>query len=135
MLSPTGVIVVFVLMAGFAITALAVSILILRKGKLYHRLKPETRPRRWVLIFLLFLLAEFVVWFPIWITWPQALVSRFLTGLFGITFAVVGLTFKWFSPLVDSYITAEGLASSVILLKFGPLVPRLRNWGNPTKER
>jgi hypothetical protein len=108
MLSPTGVIVVFALMAGFAITAVAVSVLILRRGKLYHRLKPETRPRRWVLIFLLFLLAVFVVWFPVWITWPQALVSRLLTGLFGITFAVVGLTFKWFSPLVDSYITRKG---------------------------
>ena len=57
---------------------------------------------------LLFLLAVFVVWFPVWMAWPHALVSQLLTGLFGIKFAVVGLTFKWLSPLVDLYIKRKG---------------------------
>jgi hypothetical protein len=108
MLSPTGVIIVFSLMAVFALAAVVVSILILRRGRLYHRLKHESRPRRWVLISLLFLIAVFVVWFPVWMTWPHALVSRLLTGLFGITFVAVGLTFKWLSPFVDSYVKGKG---------------------------
>jgi hypothetical protein len=108
MLSPTGVFIVFVLMGCFAIAAVVVSILVLRRGKLYHRLKPEARLRRWVLILSLFLFAVFVVWFPVWMMWPHALVSRLLTGPFGITFGIMGLTFKWFSPLVDSYIKRKG---------------------------
>jgi hypothetical protein len=53
-----------------------------------------------VLISLLALFLIFVLWFPVWIAWPHALVSRLLTALFGVSFAVVGLTFKWFAPLV-----------------------------------
>jgi hypothetical protein len=108
MLSQAGAFIISVLVGGFGIAAVVVSILILRRGKLYHRLKPEARPRLWVLILLLLLLAVFVVWFSVWMTWPGALVSRILLGLFGITFGVVGLTLKWFSPLVDSYIKRKG---------------------------
>jgi hypothetical protein len=61
-----------------------------------------------VLIFLLVLVAVFIVWFPVWMTWPDALISRLLLGVFTITFGVVGLTFKWLSPLVDGYITRKG---------------------------
>jgi hypothetical protein len=81
---------------------------ILLRGKLYHRLKPEARPRRWVLISLLFLFAVFALWFPVWITWPNALVSRVLLALFGITFFLVGMTLKWWTPLVDSYVKRKG---------------------------
>ena len=108
MLSDTGAVVVLALMIGLGISAVVVSISILRRGKLYHRLNPEARPRRWVLICLLFLLAVFIVWFPVWIRWPHALVSRVLTGLFGITFAGVALTLKWFSQIVDAYIRRKG---------------------------
>jgi len=96
------------LLVGTGAIAAALSIVILRRGKLYHRLSPEARPRRWVLILLLILIAVFLVWFPVWMTWPHALISRFLTGLFGITFGVVTLTFKWLSPFVDGYIRRKG---------------------------
>ena len=108
MLSDTGAAIVLALIMVLGISAVAVSISILRRGKLYHRLNPETRPRRWVLISLLFLSAVFIVWFPVWTRWPHALISRVLTGLFGITFAGVLLTFKWFSRVVDRYIQRRG---------------------------
>jgi hypothetical protein len=61
-----------------------------------------------VLISLLTLFFIFAVWFPVWITWPHALLSRFLTIVFGLTFLVVGLTTKWFTPLVDEYFKRKG---------------------------
>lgn len=57
---------------------------------------------------LLILLVVFIVWFPVWMIWPHATIARLLTGLFGITFFVVGLTAKWFSSLVDAYIMRKG---------------------------
>jgi hypothetical protein len=96
------------LAVGLGISAVVLSVVILRRGKLYHRLKPEARPRRWTLISLLFLFAVFVVWFPVWMTWPKALISRLLLCLFAVTLFVVGMTFKWLTPLVDSYFKKRG---------------------------
>ena len=98
----------FGLLVGLGFVAVGLSIALLGRGKLYHRLSPETRPRRWVLISVLVLAAVFIVWFPVWMTWPHALISRLLLGLFGITFFVVGLTLKWLSPLVDGYVKRKG---------------------------
>jgi len=106
--SDTGAAILLALMLGLGISVVAASISILRRGRLYHRLNPEARPRRWVLISLLFLFAVFIVWFPVWMRWPHALISRVLTGLFGITFLGVALTFKWFSRIVDGYIQRRG---------------------------
>jgi O-antigen/teichoic acid export membrane protein len=108
MLSRTGTIIVISLVVGLGISAVVLSIIILRRGKLYHRLRPEARPRRWILISLLFLFAVFVIWFPVWITWPNALISRLLLGLFGVTFFLVAMTIKWLTPLVDSYVKRRG---------------------------
>lgn len=108
MLSHEGTFIVIGLVVGLGISAVVLSIIILRRGKLYHRLRPEARPRRWILISLLFLFAVFVIWFPVWMTWPNALISRLLLGLFGITFFVVGMTIKWLTPLVDSYVKRKG---------------------------
>ena len=103
MLSPSGTLIVLGLLVGLGIATVWLSITILCRGKLYHRLKRDARPRRWVLISLLALFLIFLVWFPVWMTWPNALISRFLTLLFVVSFAIVGLTFKWFAPLVDAY--------------------------------
>jgi len=65
MLSQTETIVVFSILIAFAVSAVTLSIMILRRGKLYHRLKPEGRPRRWVLVSALVLFAVFVIWFPV----------------------------------------------------------------------
>src|ERR1700733_4703579 len=86
------------LMFALGIAAVVLSIAILREGKLYHRLNPQKRPRRWVLMSLLVLFGVFAVWFPIWILWPRLMVLHLLTLVFAITFGVVGLALKKFSP-------------------------------------
>lgn len=108
MLSQTGTYIVLGVLAGIGIFAVVFSVVILRRGKLYHRLSPESRPRRWVLLLLLILLVVFVVWFPVWMTWPHGSISRFLTLLFAITFFAAGITLKWFSGVVDYYIRRKG---------------------------
>lgn len=108
MLPQTGTLVVLALLVMLGIAAVWLSISILCRGKLYHRLKPEARPRRWVLFFLLSLFLVFIIWFPIWMTWPHALISRVLTLLFGVSFAVIGLTFRWLARLVDAFIKRKG---------------------------
>src|SRR5215469_15642680 len=39
---------------------------------------PDARPRRWVLISMLVLFLIFLVWFPLWMTWPHAANLSFL---------------------------------------------------------
>jgi hypothetical protein len=97
-------------LCALGIVSVTLSIIILRRGKLYHRISPDARPRRWVLIALLVLLTIFLVWFPVWVTWPHALISRLLTGLFGFTFFAVLMTIEWLSGIVDRYIERKGWA-------------------------
>ena len=108
MLSPNGTFAVLGLLLVLGVAAVWLSFTILFRGKLYHRLRPDARPRRWVLISLLALFLIFAVWFPVWLTWPHALFSRFLTLFFGFVFAIVGLTFKLFAPFVDAYFKRKG---------------------------
>lgn len=82
MLCLSGTVIVLGLLVLLGIAAVWLSVAMLRRGELYGRLKPEGRPRRWVLFCLLTLLVVFVIWFPVWIAWPGALISRFLTLLF-----------------------------------------------------
>ncbi len=91
-----------------AVVSVSVSLNILVRGKIYRWLKPQSRPRRWVLISLLVLFAVFAVWFPVWMTWPQSLIAKALTLTFGIVFVVVGLTLKWLDSMVDSYFERRG---------------------------
>lgn len=91
-----------------AIVSLTIAINILLRGRVYQRLKPESRPRRWVLISLLFLFAVFAVWFPIWISWPQSMIARVLTATFAVVFGAVGMTLKWFNGIVDRYVRSKG---------------------------
>jgi len=104
MLSPTGSLILWVLLVGLGIAAVWLSTAILRRGKLYHRLKPEARPRRWVLISVLVLFVVFLVWFPVWMAWPETLISRLLTIIFAGSFLLIGVALKWFAPLVDAFI-------------------------------
>ena len=50
MLSHAGTIIVISLVIGVGISAVILSVTIFRRGKLYHSLRPEARPRRWILI-------------------------------------------------------------------------------------
>ena len=103
MLSRNGQFILFGLLTALGVAVFSLAVAILRRGKLYQRLNPHTRPRRWVLISVLALFFVFLLWFPVWITSPDTLPARFLTALFGVTFVVVGLTITWFAPLVDAY--------------------------------
>lgn len=105
MLNDTLVLACFGLLATIAVTT---SILILARGRFYHSLKPDSRPRRWVLFSLLFLFGVFLVWFPIWYLWPHSLVARVLLFLFSVTFFCVGMSLKWFGPFIDRVIKRSG---------------------------
>jgi hypothetical protein len=107
MFSYTGTVIALSLVVGLGISAVVLSIAILRRGKLYHELNPEARPRRYVLISMLVLFAVFVIWFTVWMAWPNALISRLLLGLFAVTFGVVGVAsrFTWF---LDGYFKRRG---------------------------
>jgi amino acid transporter len=99
---------VVILLIAFAISAVALSIMILSRGKLYERLSPETRPRRWILISVVALFAEFVIAFSVWMMCPDALVSRVLLGAFGVAFFLVGFTIRLLTPQVDAYVKRKG---------------------------
>lgn len=96
------------LLVFLAVLAVSVSIHILLRGRLYHYLKPASRPRRWVLFSLLVLVGVFLAWFPVWSLWPRSRVSWVLTLVFGVTFFVITMALKWFSPLIDRAIKRRG---------------------------
>jgi hypothetical protein len=91
-----------------AVVTVSASVNILLRGRLYQRMKPQRRPRRWVLYSLLLLFAVFVVWFPVWMTWPHSLIARTLASTFAIFFGVVGVTLKWFTGPVDLFVEKRG---------------------------
>src|ERR1700676_1795713 len=96
------------LLVGLGVPAVSLSIAIPRRGKLYRGLEPEARPRRWVLMAVLTLMAVFLLWFPVWMLWPHSLVGRVLTLLFGVTFFLVGMTRKWFSGFGAGSVNRRG---------------------------
>lgn len=98
----------FVGLIILAVLTVTVSSQILLRGRFYHWLKPENRPRRWVLLSLLSLFGVFLLWFIVWSLWPHTLIARALTLLFGLTFFSVGMALKWFTPLIDRAITRRG---------------------------
>ena len=91
-----------------AILAVATSFLILVRGRFYHWLKPERRPRRWVLFSMLVLFGVFLIWFALWVCMPHSATTWAATLAFGFTFFAVGITIKWFTPLVDRLIKRRG---------------------------
>jgi uncharacterized membrane protein YcfT len=104
----TATVAVLVSLLLLAVVAVSVSVNVLMRGRVYQWLKPESRPRRWVLFALLFLFAVFVLWFSVWMTWPQSHVARALTFSFGIAFLAVGLTLRWFAAAVDLFVKRRG---------------------------
>jgi hypothetical protein len=83
-----------------------------------------------VLIYLLVLFAVFVIWFPAWMIWPNALISRVLALLFGITFVVFGLASR-FSSLIDGYIKRKRKSRRVIHIEFAAAeLPHGLDWND-----
>ncbi len=99
------------LLAGLlllSVAAIGASVNILLRGSIYKRLKPESRPRRWVLMALMMLFAVFAIWFPVWISWPNSLIAKALTLTFAIVLGIVGLTLRWFTGAVDVFVVSRG---------------------------
>ena len=71
-------------------------------------MKPESRPRRWVLWSCLFVFAAFIVWLPFWLIWPESLFSRVLLLIFALSLCSFGMTYKWLSGVVDWYFKRKG---------------------------
>jgi RsiW-degrading membrane proteinase PrsW (M82 family) len=59
-----------------AVILLSVSIHLLMRGRFYHRLKPESRPRRWVVYLFLSWFVAFVLWFPVCFIWPGSFMAQ-----------------------------------------------------------
>jgi hypothetical protein len=95
-------------LAILAVASVAVALNVLLRGKIYQHLRPESRPRRWVLVFMLLLFTVFAVWFSVWMSWPHSLLARLLTIVFAFVFFIVGMTMKWFIPSVDRYVQGKG---------------------------
>jgi len=91
-----------------AVASVTVALNILLKGRIYEHLKPQSRPRRWVLVSMLLLFTVFAVWFPVWMSRPQSGIAKLLTVVFGLVFFVVGMALKWFTPSVDRYVQRKG---------------------------
>ena len=87
---------------------MTVALNVLLKGRIYQRLKPQSRPHRWVLLSMLLLFTVFAVWFPVWMSWPESVIAKILTAMFGLLFFIVGMTLKWFGPSVDRYVERKG---------------------------
>jgi hypothetical protein len=62
-----------------AVASVTVALNVLLRGRIYQHLKPQSRPRRWVLVSMLLLFSAFAVWFPVWMSWPQLVLAKILT--------------------------------------------------------
>jgi len=93
---------------ALGLCAILLSIRLLLKGRLYKRISPKSRPRRWVLYSVLVLSTCFAIWFPVWMIWPSALISRLLTLLFGLTFVLALVAFRVFPGFIDAYVQRKG---------------------------
>jgi hypothetical protein len=89
---------VLVFLLSLTSVSAAVSINILLRGRIWQRLKPSSRPRRWVLIWLLISLFLTFVWLPVFVERPDTQLAKVLTVLWAISFIGMGLVFK-FPPL------------------------------------
>ena len=101
----------FLLLLGFILLALGTvvaSVNILTRGSVYRRIKPQSRPRRWVLYLLLIMFGAFALWFPVWFLWPQSSAAKVLTLVFASTLGIGGLTLKWLRPFVDAIYERNG---------------------------
>ena len=92
-----------------AVVTVSALVNILLRGKLYQKMQPDSRPRRWVLYALLSLFAAFAIWFPVWMTWHSIpLVAKALTLTLGIVFGVAGFTLRWLRGPVDLFVQKRG---------------------------
>lgn len=85
---------VLVFLLSLTLVSVAVSINILLRGRIWRRLKPASRPRRRVLIWLLVSLFFTFVWLPVFVARPDTQLAKVLTVVWAIVFIGMGLVFK-----------------------------------------
>ena len=95
------VIAVTVIFVIILVVAVYVSVNILFRGRIWHWLKPDSRPRRWVLICLLASLGTFLIWLSVFVFYPKSLTSRLLTLIFGVVWVGTMFALKWLAGIVD----------------------------------
>jgi len=66
-------------------------IVILRGGKLYHRIPQKSRPRRWFVAIFFSYFIMFCVWFPVWFLNPHSTISLVLSFMFASFTAFIGV--------------------------------------------
>lgn len=84
-------------------------LILLRKGPLYRSLKPTSRPRRWVLFLLLYLVVCVAAWLDVSALWPDCIPARIGFASFVIPLALFGILMRWgLTPIVDKWIERRG---------------------------
>lgn len=91
---------VLIVLLSLTFVSVAVSINILLRGRIWQRLKPASRPRRWVLIWLLISLFLTFVWLPVFVERPGSHLAKALTLVWAIVFISMCLVGKL--PLLSS---------------------------------
>lgn len=95
-------------LAVLAVCTVWTSMSILCRKRVYDWLRPETRPRRWVLIVLMQLFAIFCILLLVGFIFRDTWITQILFFLFAIDFAMTLMTLKWFAPLMDRFVTHRG---------------------------
>lgn len=95
------------LFAGWAVVT---SVRILYRGRYYRHLKPKSRPRRWVLFALLWLLAFcLLLWLPVSKLWPGSALERICTVVLLLPFCLFATVMRFgLDRYVDRYIEKRG---------------------------
>ena len=76
----TALVVAFLGLLALCVTV--ASILILSGGKLYHKIPPKSRPRRWLVGIFFSYFVVFCLWFPFWFFYPHSVISKVVNLVF-----------------------------------------------------
>ena len=105
-----GALIGVIFLLFLTLVSVSLSINILLRGRIWRRLKPANRPRRWVLIWLLISLFVTFVWLPVFLERPGTQLARVLTTVWAIVFVSMGLVFKLppLSSAIDMFFERKG---------------------------
>jgi hypothetical protein len=89
-------------------------LILLRKGPLYRSLNPTSRPRRWVLFLLLYLVVCVAGWLGVSALCPDSISARIGLAFLVIPLALFGILMKWgLTHIVDKWIERRRLATAL----------------------
>ncbi len=87
----TALVVAFLSLLAVLVTI--ASILILSRGKIYHRIPVKSRPRRWVIAIFFSYFVVFCLWFPVWLFYPHSVISQVLSIMFAAFTACIAVLY------------------------------------------